>query len=220
MGLNDPVFEIGITPNRGDCLGVRGIARDLAAAGIGKLKPLEIEPQMASFQSPVNVHLDFDEENRYLCPYFVGRYFRGIRNGDSPRWLQEKLYAIGLRPISSLVDITNLLTVAYGRPLHVFDADKLEGHIHVRLSNPDEKIVALDGKDYALDASMIVISDEKMAEGLAGVMGGERSGCTEKTTNVFLEAAYFDPVRTAMTGRKLNLQSDARFRFELSLIHI
>ena len=214
MGLNDPVFEIGITPNRGDCLGVRGIARDLAAAGIGKLKPLEIEPQTASFQSPVNVYLDFDEENRYLCPYFVGRYFRDIKNGDSPRWLQEKLYAIGLRPISSLVDITNLLTFAYGRPLHVFDADKLEGHIHVRLSNPDEKILALDGKDYVLDDSMIVISDEKMAEGLAGVMGGERSGCTAKTTNVFLEAAYFDPVRTAMTGRKLNLQSDARFRFE------
>ena len=214
MGLDDPVFEIGITPNRGDCLGVRGIARDLAAAGIGRLKPLEIEPLNGTFISPISVHLDFKEETKNACPYFVGRYFKGIKNGDSPKWLRDKLFAIGLRPISALVDITNLFTFAYGRPLHVFDADKVDGDIHVRLSRRGEKLLALDGKVYNLDDTMTVISDEKVPEGLAGVMGGEHSGCTENTVNVFLEAAYFDPVRTAKTGRKLNLQSDARFRFE------
>lgn len=214
LGMSDPVFDIGITPNRGDCLGVRGIARDLAAAGIGTLKPLLIEPVEGKFESPIKVHLDLDDETISACPYFVGRYFRRVRNGPSPDWLQQKLLAIGLRPISALVDITNLLTMAYGRPLHVFDADKVHGDIHVRLSRKGEKILALDGKEYELDDEMTVIADEKEAEALGGVMGGEPSGCTGETVNVFLESAYFDPVRTAATGRKLNLMSDARYRFE------
>jgi phenylalanyl-tRNA synthetase beta chain len=214
LGLNDPVIDIGVTPNRGDCLGARGVARDLAAAGIGTLKPLEIEPIEGTFKSPVGVHLDFDDDTKDACPYFVGRYFKGVKNGPSPKWLQDKLLAIGLRPISILVDITNLFTFAYGRPLHVFDADKVNGDIHVRLSKSGEKILALNGKEYTLDYGMTVIADEKVPEALGGVMGGEESGCTEDTVNVFLESAYFDPVRTAMTGRKLNLQSDARFRFE------
>ena len=158
--------------------------------------------------------MDFDSETKGLCPYFVGRYFRDLKNCDSPEWLQRKLNTIGLRPISALVDITNLITFAYGRPLHVFDADKVNSDIRVRLSRPGEKLLALDGNEYILEDSMTVIADEIKPEGLAGVMGGEESGCTHETTNVFLEAAYFDSVRTARTGRKLKLQSDARFRFE------
>ena len=214
MGLSDPVFDIQITPNRADCLGVRGIARDLAAAGIGTLKPIEMAAVEAKFESPVKVHLDFDADTKDACPYFVGRYFRGLKNVPSPDWLQQKLIQIGLRPISALVDITNLMTIAHGRPLHVFDVDKLNGDIHVRLARQGEKLLALDGKEYELDEEMTVIADEEVAEALGGVMGGEATGCTEDTVNVFLESAYFDPVRTAMTGRKLNLQSDARFRFE------
>ena len=214
MGLDDPVFDVGITPNRGDCLGVRGIARDLAAAGLGTLKPLEIKPVEGTFESPIKVHLDFDDADKDACPYFVGRYIRGVKNGPSPDWLAEKLVRIGLRPISALVDVTNLMTIAVDRPLHVFDADKVQGDLHVRMSKKGEKLLALDGKEYTLDDEMTVIADEKMAEALGGVMGGEVSGCTEDTVNVFVESAYFDPVRTAATGRKLNLQSDARFRFE------
>ena len=214
LGLNDPVIDIGVTPNRGDCLGVRGVARDLAAAGVGTLKPLEIKPVRGTFASPIKVHIDLDEETRTACPYFVGRYIKGVKNGESPQWLKAKLAAIGLRPISALVDITNLFTMSYGRPLHVFDADKVQGDIHVRLSRSGETFRALDGKDYELDDAITVVADDKVAEALGGVMGGEQSGCTEETVNVFLESAYFDPVRTAMTGRKLNLQSDARFRFE------
>ncbi len=214
MGLGDPVFDIAITPNRGDCLGVRGIARDLAAAGIGTLKPLDIKPVKGSFESPIQVHLDFTPETASACPHFAGRLIRGVENKQSPAWLREKLEAIGLRPISALVDITNLMTIALSRPLHVFDADKLNGHIHVRLAKPGEKLLALDGKEYELDGEMTVIADEKHGEALGGVMGGEVTGCTDGTVNVFLESAYFDPVRTAATGRKLNLQSDARFRFE------
>ena len=214
MGLNDPVIEIAITPNRGDCLGVRGIARDLAAAGIGTLKPLNTESIKGSFDSPKKVHLDFSDDTKNACPMFVGRYIKGVKNGPSPKWLQDRLRAIGLRPISALVDITNLVTYDLCRPLHVFDADKVHGDIHVRLAKPGEKILALDGKEYELDDTMTVIADEKVAEAIAGVMGGEVSGCTDETVNVFLETAYFDPVRTATTGRKLNLQSDARYRFE------
>ncbi|MEE2746720.1 MAG: phenylalanine--tRNA ligase subunit beta [Pseudomonadota bacterium] len=214
MKLDDPIFEIAITPNRGDCLGVRGVARDLAATGIGTLKPLEIEPIPGKFKSPIKVNLDLTEEMSDACPYFVGRYFKNVKNVDSPSWLKQRLQSIGLRPISALVDITNFFTFAFGRPLHVFDAEKLQGDIEVRLSHSDELLKALDGKEYKLDDQMTVIADQIHAEGLAGVMGGEKTGCTEDTTNVFLEAAYFDPVRTAMTGRKLNLQSDARFRFE------
>ena len=214
MGLDDCVFDIAITPNRGDCLGVRGIARDLAAAGIGTLKPLEIKNIPGRFKSPISVHLDFDADTADACPYFVGRYIKGVKNEPSPQWLQDKLLQIGLRPISTLVDITNLMTIALDRPLHVFDADKVRGDMHVRLAKSDEKLLALDDKEYTLDTEMTVIADEHDGEALGGVMGGLKTGCTEDTVNVFVESAYFDPVRTAATGRKLNLQSDARFRFE------
>jgi len=214
MGLDDPIIEIAITPNRGDCLGVRGIARDLAAAGIGSLKPLANGAVPGTFESPINVHLDFDDDTISACPYFVGRYVRGVQNGESPQWLKDKLLAIGLRPISALVDITNLITMDHGRPLHVFDAAKVTGDIRPRLGRKGETLLALDGKEYEIDEEMCVIADEAKAEALGGIMGGEETGCTETTTDVFIEAAYFDAVRTASTGRKLNLMSDARYRFE------
>ena len=214
LGLADPVIEIEITPNRGDCLGVRGIARDLAAAGVGTLKPLDCDPIKGTFKSPIRVHLDFDKGTEVACPYFVGRFIRAVKNGESPKWLKDKLTAIGLRPISALVDITNLMTMDLGRPLHVFDAAKVEGDIHVRLSKKGEKLLALDGKEYELDGGMTVIADDEKAEALGGVIGGEESGCTEGTVDIFVESAFFDPVRTAMTGRKLNILSDARYRFE------
>jgi len=214
MGLDDPVIEIAITPNRGDCLGVRGIARDLAAAGLGTMKPLDTTPVPGAFESPVKVHLEFPDGKEDACPYFVGRMVRGVTNGPSRDWLRSRLEAIGLRPISALVDITNLVTFDLGRPLHVFDLARVEGHIRPRLAKPGEELHALDGKTYELDTEMCVIADDKKAEGLGGVMGGEESGCTEATTDVFIECAYFDPIRTAATGRKLNLMSDARYRFE------
>ena len=214
MGLNDPVFDISVTPNRADCLGVRGVARDLAAVGLGTLKPLAIKKIEGKFKSPISVHLDFADDTKTACPYFVGRYFRGLKNKPSPAWLADKLKVVGLRPISALVDITNLMTLAYCRPQHVFDADKLSGDLRARLARPGEIFKALDGKTYALDDQMTVIADDKVPQGLAGVMGGEGSGVGEGTVNVFLETAYFDPIRTAMTGRKLGILSDARYRFE------
>ncbi len=214
MGLNDPIIEIAITPNRGDCLGVRGIARDLAAAGIGSLKPLTNGPVPGTFKSPIEVHLNFEEETKSACSQFVGRYIRGVQNGGSPKWLKDKLIAIGLRPISALVDITNLLTMDLGRPLHVFDVAALDGHVQARMAKSGEKLLALNGKEYDLDADMCVIADDRTVEALGGIMGGEASGCTETTTDVFVECAYFDPIRTATTGRKLQIISDARFRFE------
>ena len=214
MNLDDPIIDIAITPNRGDCLGVRGIARDLVAAGLGNLKPLPNAPIPGTFESPIGVHLDFDNNTADACPYFVGRYVRGVQNGDSPIWLKDRLRAIGLRPISALVDITNLLTMDLARPLHVFDADKIRGNIYVRLAQSGEKLLALDGKEYELDGEMTVIADDEKVGGLGGVIGGEASGCIATTTNVFIEAAYFEPIRTAMTGRKLNIVSDARYRFE------
>jgi len=214
LGMTDPVIDIAITPNRGDCLGIFGIARDLAAAGVGTLKPLDVPKVKGSFESPVSVSLDFDDDHKDACPMFVGRYIKGVNNGESPQWLKDKLLAIGLRPISALVDITNYMTIAHCRPLHVFDADKIKGNINVRMARDGEKMLALDGKEYELDGEMTVIADDQDAEALAGVMGGERTGVSETTVNVMLEAAYFNPHRTAMTGRKLNLQSDARFRFE------
>ena len=214
MGLSDPVIEIAITPNRGDCLGVRGIARDLAASGLGALKPHGIEAIAGAFDSPIDVKLNFPDAAKDACSQFAGRYVRGVKNGPSPKWLQDRLLAIGLRPISALVDITNYSTMDLGRPLHVFDADKVMGDIQARLAKPGEKLLALDDKEYELDGDMCVIADDEKAEAIAGVMGGAESGCTEDTVNVFIESAIFDPVRTAMTGRKLNLQSDARYRFE------
>jgi len=214
MGLADPVFDVGVTPNRGDCLGVRGIARDLAAAGLGTLKPVNAEPVPGAFPSPIRVHLDFDDATADACPYFVGRYIRGVRNGESPDWVKARLAAVGLRPVSALVDITNLLTLDVCRPLHAFDADKVHGDIHARLARDGETLRALNERDYALDPEMTVIADDESAEALGGVMGGKATACTGETVNVFLEAALFDAVRTAATGRKLNLPSDARYRFE------
>lgn len=214
MGLDDPMIEIAITPNRQDCLGVRGIARDLAAAGLGTLKPLPIEPVPGGFESPVGVELRFDAGTRDACPMFVGRYVRGVRNGPSPRWLQDRLKAIGLRPISALVDMTNFITFDLARPLHVFDADRLSGGIHVRFAKSGETVAALNDRSYTLDPEVTIIADDAGALALGGVIGGESSGCTERTTNVFIESALFDPVRTAATGRRHAIESDARYRFE------
>ncbi|MFN7194938.1 MAG: phenylalanine--tRNA ligase subunit beta, partial [bacterium] len=215
LGLDDPVIDVAITPNRQDCLGVRGIARDLAAKGIGRLKPRRVEPVPGRFASPLSVRFDLPADAANACPYFVGRMLRGVRNGPSPRWLQDRLTAIGLRPISALVDITNFMTFDICRPLHVFDAAKVERGIVVRLARPGETIAALNGKTYPLSGSETVISDEGgAADGLGGVIGGEESGCTEATTDVFVEAALFDPIRTAQTGRAHQILSDARYRFE------
>ena len=208
----DPVIEIAITPNRGDALGVRGIARDLAARGLGKLKPCTVTPVEASFASPVNVSIDDDTADG--CPVFYGRLIRGVKNGPSPAWLQAQLRAIGLRPISFLVDVTNYFTYDQNRPLHVFDADKVKGDLRVHRAKGGEKIVALDDREYTLEAGMIAISDETGVESIAGIMGGEVTGCTEETVNVFVESAYWDPVQIATTGRKLKIHSDARYRFE------
>ncbi len=214
LGLDDPVIDIAITPNRPDALGIYGVARDLAAKGLGTLKPLAPQTIAGGFDSPVSVSLNFPDNDTTPCPHFVGRYFRGITNGQSPKWMQQRLRAIGLRPISALVDITNYVTIAFARPLHVFDAAKVSGNIQARLAKPDETLAALDGKTYQLDDSMTVIADDNGPEALGGIMGGEPSGCQEDTKDVFLECAYFDPIRTATTGRKLNIQSDARYRFE------
>jgi phenylalanyl-tRNA synthetase beta chain len=214
-GLDDPVLDIKITANRADCLGVRGLARDLAAAGLGMLRPLRIEPVPGKFPSPIAVHLAGPDDK--ACPLFLGRLVRGVRNGPSPRWLRDRLAAIGLRPISALVDITNFLTFDLCRPLHVFDAAKIKGDLAVRGARPHEKLKALDGRDYALDRDMTVIADNGGVLSLGGVIGGESTGCSEATRDVFVEAALFDPVRTAATGRKLGIQSDARYRFERGL---
>lgn len=214
MGLDDPIIEIAITPNRGDCAGVRGIARDLAAAGFGSLKPLDIDPVKGAFESPIKVHFDFPEGKEDACRQFVGRYIRGVKNTESPKWLKDKLLAVGLRPISALVDITNLFSQDLCRPLHVFDAGKLKGDLTVRLSKSGETFKALDDKDYTLEDGICVIADDKAPQALGGIMGGAESGCQLDTTDVFLEVAYFDPIRTAMSGRKLDILSDARYRFE------
>lgn len=212
--LNDPVIEIGLTPNRADCAGIRGIARDLAAAGLGTLKPLDETAVKGAGPSPVSVSLTFDVDTKDACSVFMGRYIKGVKNGPSPQWLQDRLKAVGLRPISALVDITNYLSLDLCRPLHVFDADKLKGHIHVRLAKNGETLQALNGKEYTLTNAMTVVCDDSGVLGLGGVMGGEATGCTESTTNVYVECAYFDPLRTARTGRALQIDSDARYRFE------
>src|SRR6478736_5174462 len=214
LGLDDAVIEIAITPNRPDCLGVRGVARDLAAAGLGKLKPDTVKPVKGSFPNPIPIKLDFDQETASACPVFAGRVLRGVKNGPSPEWLQRRLKAIGLRPINALVDITNCISYDRGRPLHVYDADGLKGAIRARLGRKGDSFKALDGKTYEVDEDMCVIADDSGVLGLGGVIGGEETGSTDATSNVFIESAYFDPKRTARTGRKLNIQSDARFRFE------
>jgi phenylalanyl-tRNA synthetase beta chain len=217
MGLDDPVIEVAITPDRADCLGVHGIARDLAAADLGKLRAPDVSPVKGSFDSPIKWRRDFPQGQGDACPFVAGRYFRGLKNGPSPKWLQDRLVAIGLRPISALVDITNYVTFDLGRPLHVFDAKKLKGDLTMRFAKAGEMVHALDGKVYELDPTMTVIADTAGVHGIGGIMGGELSGCTPETTDVFLEVALFDPIRTAQTGRKLGIESDARYRFERGL---
>ena len=212
-GLGDPVIDIKVTPNRADCLGVRGLARDLAASRVGRLKPLDTTPVPGRFTSPIGITLT----DRKACPLFLGRHIRGLKNGQSPDWLKRRLESIGLRPISALVDITNFLTFDLNRPLHVFDAGKVKGNLVVRFARPSEKLLALNGREYVLDSEVTAIADDNGVESLGGVMGGEPSGCTEETTEVFIEAALFDPIRTAATGRRLEIVSDARYRFERGL---
>jgi phenylalanyl-tRNA synthetase beta chain len=212
-GLGDPMIEINLTPNRADCTGVHGIARDLAAADMGKLKDASIKPVKGAFPCPVRVTLDFGATPS-LCPAFALRLVRGVKNGPSPDWLQRRLTAIGLRPINALVDITNFITYDRGRPLHVFDAAKVRGDLVVRRARAGETLLALDGKSYALDESICVITDEEGVESLAGIMGGEKTGCSAATTDVLIESALWDPPNIAQTGRKLGVNSDARYRFE------
>ena len=216
-GFDDPVIKINITPNRSDCLSVRGIARDLAASELGTLKELKINKIKGDFFSNIKWIRQFDKEEDYLCPGVAGRLFKNIKNVESPDWLKRKLTAIGLRPISALVDITNYITVDLGRPLHVYDADKLNGNLIMRKAQKSEKCQTLDEKEYLLSDEMIVISDDTSLHGIGGVMGGLRSSCSLDTSNVFLEVALFDPISITKTGRKLNLQSDARYRFERGL---
>ena len=212
-GLADPVIEINLTPNRPDCTGVSGIARDLGAASIGTFKDKIPKPVKGAFPCPVKVTLDFGKTPS-LCPAFGLRLVKGVKNGPSPDWLQKRLTAIGLRPINALVDITNFITFDRGRPLHVFDADKVHGNLTVRRAKNGEKLLALDGKTYILDEAVCVIADEKGVESLSGIMGGEATGCSETTTNVLVEAALWDELNIAQTGRKLGINSDARYRFE------
>jgi phenylalanyl-tRNA synthetase beta chain len=212
-GLADPVIEINLTPNRPDCTGVSGIARDLGATSIGTYKDKIPKPVKGSFPCPVKVTLDFGKTPS-LCPAFGLRLVRGVKNGPSPDWLQKRLSAIGLRPINALVDITNFITFDRGRPLHVFDADKVHGNLTVRRARNGEKLLALDGKTYTLNEAVCVIADEKGVESLSGIMGGEATGCSEKTTNVLVESALWDELNIAQTGRKLGINSDARYRFE------
>src|SRR5215813_6310196 len=212
-GFNDPMIEINLTPNRGDATGVHGIARDLVAAGMGKLKDAPIKSIKGQFPCPVKVTLDFGATPS-LCPAFALRLMRGVKNGPSPDWLQRRLTAIGLRPINALVDITNFITYDRGRPLHVFDAAKVRGNLTVRRARAGETLLALDGKTYTLDDTMCVIADDTGVESLAGIMGGEKTGCSETTIDVLIESALWVPMNIAQTGRKLGINSHARFRFE------
>ncbi|MEL0248284.1 MAG: phenylalanine--tRNA ligase subunit beta [Pelagibacteraceae bacterium] len=215
LDLNDPIFEIGVTPNRGDCLSVRGIARDLTAKGVGTLKPLNIKKATSEeFESPISWSIQNDGNS---CSFVVSRYYKDIKNSVSPEWLQKKLLSIGLRPINALVDITNFITMDLGRPLHVFDADKIGNKLNMRLSNDQEKLLALDNKEYLLNDTTTVIADNKNPLAIAGIIGGNDSGCTLETKNVFLEVAVFNPSMVAKTGRKLGINSDARYRFERGL---
>jgi phenylalanyl-tRNA synthetase beta chain len=209
-GLGDPVFEINLTPNRQDCTGVHGIARDLAAADMGKFRDPAIKPVKGEFPCPIKVTV----EDPSLCPGFALRLVRGVKNGPSPKWLQKRLTSIGLRPINALVDITNFMTYDRARPLHVFDAKKVKGNLVVRRARDGETLLALDGRTYTLDGNICVISDDHGVESLAGIMGGEASGCDEDTTDVLIESALWNEINIAQTGRKLGINSDARYRFE------
>jgi phenylalanyl-tRNA synthetase beta chain len=213
LGLDDPVIEINLTPNRPDCAGVHGIARDLAAADLGTFKDPRIAPVKGSFPCPVGVTLDFGSTPS-LCPGFALRLVRGVNNGPSPDWLRRRLTAIGLRPINALVDITNFLTIDRARPLHVFDAAKVRGDLEVRRGRAGERLSALDGRTYEVDDTMCVIADAAGVVSLAGIMGGEATGCSASTTDVLIESALWEPANIAYTGRKLGVNSDARYRFE------
>jgi len=210
----DPVIDVSITPNRGDAASVWGIARDLAAAGLGTLKTEKVLPVAGKFPSPKKITLDFSPENKDACPIFAGRLIRGVKNGPAPKWVQERFKAVGMKSISALVDATNFLAQDRGRPLHVFDADKLSGNLHARMAKDHEQVLALDEKTYVLNQDTIVIADDSFARGIAGIMGGLDTGSFEDTKNVFIESAWFDPARIARTGRKLGIISDARYRFE------
>jgi len=212
-GMNDPMIHIKITPNRPDALGVHGIARDLAARGLGRLKPLSIPTITGAFPCPITVEIAPDLRAKG-CPHFAGRLIRGVTNGPSPAWLQARLKAIGLRPISALVDITNYITFGLNRPLHVFDAARVHGPLRVRMAAEGETLTALDGRTYTLRPGQMVIADDNGPESLAGVMGGEASGCQPDTTDVFVESAFWDPITIAATGRALKINTDARYRFE------
>ncbi len=213
-GLDDPVIDVAVTPNRPDATGVAGIARDLAAAGLGTAKTPAPKTYAGAFDCPTGVHLDFAPADKHLCPAFALRLVRGVNNGPSPEWMQKRLRAIGLRPISALVDITNYITFDRGRPLHVFDFAKVAGDLTVRRARTGESVLALDGKTYTLDETMVVIADANGVESIAGIMGGEHSGCDETTRDVLIESALWDPTTTAQTGRKLGIATDARYRFE------
>ncbi|WP_298674278.1 phenylalanine--tRNA ligase subunit beta [uncultured Sphingomonas sp.] len=215
-GLDDPVIDVAITPNRQDCMGVRGIARDLAAAGLGTLRPLaqvyrtdRIAPVAGDGPAP-----DVRTDDREGCPAFYAQAVSGVTNGAAPAWMRQKLTAIGQKPISVLVDITNFVSVDLGRPLHVYDRAKLSGALIARKARDGETVLALNGKTYTLDATMTVIADDKHVHDIGGIMGGEDSGVSDATTDVLIECAYFDPDHIARTGQKLALTSDARQRFE------
>jgi len=213
-GLDDPVIEINLTPNRPDCTSVYGIARDLAAAGLGTLKDGAVPPVAGKGACPVSVTLDFAPGDEKLCPAFALRLVRGVKNGPSPEWMQRRLLSIGLRPINALVDITNYVTFDRGRPLHVFEARKVKGNLTVRRAKDGEEVLALDGRTYKLDSGNVVIADENGVESIAGIMGGEHSGCDETTTDVLIESALWDPLNIAQSGRRLGIVTDARYRFE------
>jgi phenylalanyl-tRNA synthetase beta chain len=209
-GLDDPVFDVNVTPNRQDCMGVRGIARDLAASGIGTLKPLAVPQVEGSFPCPVPIRIE-DQEG---CPAFFGRAVKGVKNGASPEWMQRRLKSAGQRPISALVDITNYVMLDHGRPAHAYDIAKLSGGLTARSARPGEKVLALNEKEYALQPFMTVIADDRQVHDIGGIMGGEDSGVGPDTTDVMLEVAYFTPDHIARTGQALGLTSDARSRFE------
>jgi phenylalanyl-tRNA synthetase beta chain len=209
-GLDDPVIDVAVTANRQDAMGVHGIARDLAAAGLGKLKPIEIADIAGGFPSPIEIRTD----DKAGCPAFFGRVIRGVANGPSPAWLQQRLKAVGQRPISALVDMTNFIMLSYGRPLHVYDLAKLKGALVARKAKDGEEMLALNGKTYSLASTMTVIADDSGVHDIGGIMGGEHSSVTEATTDIVIECAYFDPEAIARTGQKLGLVSDARSRFE------
>jgi phenylalanyl-tRNA synthetase beta chain len=211
-GLDDPMIEINLTPNRPDCTSIFGIARDLAASGLGTLKQPKAPDFSVSGETPVEVSIDLDDEN--LCPGFAWRLVRGVKNGPSPAWMQQRLKAIGLRPINALVDITNYMTFDQGRPMHVFDAAKVLGNLIVRRAKDGEEILALDTRTYTLSPATVVIADDNGVESIGGIMGGEHSGCDENTTDVLIESALWDPINIAKSGRLLGIITDARYRFE------